>query len=277
MLGKVPLKYLFQVGKCSCQHSVQAEQGWERFKFWLLISSTSICSWEYIYFLHTNASRTQPVSHPGKEKHFPAIPGLMAGTAHVGPQSSSLPAESSPSAPLLLSQHASDRGFGSSAIFNTAMFTACWFWNRVLPGLSTCLRDCCPHSPSLFLDRFQIQCCAPDLPQLKSHTDLFFPVTSFSCCCEKLLSAVFSLPVVPRSLVCFLIFQGNTFGLLPMLLLMLALWSSPKLICSFQVFHENSSILRFLSEFARDHKATHRELYCLIALSSKSLFSSYLF
>lgn len=112
----------------------------------------------------------------------------MAGTAHTGRQSSSLPADSSPSAPLLLSQHASDQAFGSSDLFNTAVFTACSFWNRVLPGLSTCLRDCCPHSPSVFLDRFQIWCCSPDLPQLKSHPGLFFSVTSFSWCCENLLT-----------------------------------------------------------------------------------------
>lgn len=102
-------------------------------------------------------------------------PSLCHSWPHVELYSSSIPVEPSPSPPLLLSQHASDRGFGSSAIFNTAMFTACCFWNRVLPGLSTCLRDCCPHSPSLFLDKFQIWYFTPDLPQLKPHPSLFFP------------------------------------------------------------------------------------------------------
>lgn len=120
MQGRIPLKYLFQAEKCSCQHGVKAEQGWEGFKF------QNMCSWGYI-FLHASASHAQLVSHPGKEKLFPAVPGLMASTDNVGLQRSSLLVESLLSASLLLRQHVSDQAFGSSSIFNTTMLTACCF------------------------------------------------------------------------------------------------------------------------------------------------------
>lgn len=110
----------------------------------------------------------------------------------------------SPCAPVLLSQHASDQAFGwSSAIFNAALFTACCFWNspwtsNVSEGLLSSFSLCTSWLvPDMLHSRFA-STKTSSWPFFFSHT-IFTLLWEAAVCCLL-------ISVVPRSLICFLIF-----------------------------------------------------------------------